>query len=217
MSRLIDEINKYKEAFKEKVPQEFQEVMLQKTEELKGTNLSKNALGLGSTAKDFALFNAINQTVSLNDLLKENEFVVINFYRGQWCPYCNLELKALQSINNDLVDLNAKLVAISPQTPDASLSTKEKNELEFEVLSDTHNELAKDYGLVFSLAEELRPIYEGFGIDIVGLNDEDTYELPLPATYVINKHKEIIYSFIDEDYTSRCEPQEILDIIAKNK
>ena len=69
MSRLIDEINKYKEAFKEKVPQEFQEVMLQKTEELKGTNLSKNALGLGSTAKDFALFNAINQTVSLDDLL----------------------------------------------------------------------------------------------------------------------------------------------------
>jgi len=217
MSRLIDEINKYKEGFKQKVPQEFQEVMIKTTEELKKTSLSKNALSIGSTAKDFALLNAVNQTVSLDALLKENDFLVINFYRGQWCPYCNLELKALQSINEELSSHNAKLVAISPQTPDASLSTKEKNELEFEVLSDSHNELAKDYGLVFSLAEELRPIYEGFGIDIVGLNDEDTYELPLPATYVINKHKEIIYSFIDEDYTSRCEPQEILDIIAKNK
>ncbi|QKJ22417.1 peroxiredoxin-like family protein [Poseidonibacter lekithochrous] len=217
MSRLIDEINNYKEGFKTKVPQELQEVMLNATEELKKTSLSKNALKVGNTAKDFALPNAVNQTVSLDELLKENDFVVINFYRGLWCPYCNLELKALQSINDELINNNAKLVAISPQTPDASLTTKEKNELEFEVLSDSHNTLAKDYGLVFSLAEELRPIYESFGIDIVGLNDEDSFELPLPATYVINKQKEIIYSFIDEDYTSRCEPQEILDIIAKNK
>lgn len=217
MSRLIDEINNYKEGFKKKVPQEFQDIMLNATEELKKTSLSKNALKLGDTAKDFALPNAVNQTVSLDELLKENDFVVINFYRGLWCPYCNLELKALQSINDELIKNNGKLVAISPQTPDASLSTKEKNELEFEVLSDSHNTLAKDYGLVFSLAQELRPIYEGFGIDIVGLNDEDSFELPLPATYVINKQKEIIYSFIDEDYTSRCEPQEILDIIAKNK
>lgn len=217
MSRLIDEINNYKEGFKTKVPQELQEIMLNATEELKKTSLSKNALKVGNTAKDFALPNAVNQTVSLDELLKENDFVVINFYRGLWCPYCNLELKALQSINDELINNNAKLVAISPQTPDASLTTKEKNELEFEVLSDSHNTLAKDYGLVFSLAEELRPIYESFGIDIVGLNDEDSFELPLPATYVINKQKEIIYSFIDEDYTSRCEPQEILDIIAKNK
>ena len=217
MSRLIEEINNYKEGFKKKVPQELQEIMLNATEELKKTSLSKNALKAGTTAKDFALPNAVNQTVSLDELLKENDFVVINFYRGLWCPYCNLELKALQSINNELINNNAKLVAISPQTPDASLTTKEKNELEFEVLSDSHNTLAKDYGLVFSLAEELRPIYESFGIDIVGLNDEDSFELPLPATYVINKQKEIIYSFIDEDYTSRCEPQEILDIIAKNK
>ena len=217
MSRLIDEINNYKEGFKKKVPQEFQDIMLNATEELKKTSLSKKALKLGDTAKDFALPNAVNQTVSLDELLKENDFVVINFYSGLWCPYCNLELKALQSINDELIKNNGKLVAISPQTPDASLSTKEKNELEFEVLSDSHNTLAKDYGLVFSLAQELRPIYEGFGIDIVGLNDEDSFELPLPATYVINKQKEIIYSFIDEDYTSRCEPQEILDIIAKNK
>lgn len=217
MSRLIDEINNYKENFKKRVPSELQEIMLNATQELKETSLSKNALKVGNTAKDFALLNAVNQIVTLDELLKENDFVVINFYRGLWCPYCNLELKALQSINDELIKNNARLVAISPQTPDASLTTKEKNELEFEVLSDSNNKLAKDYGLVFSLAQELRPIYERFGIDIVGLNNEDSFELPLPATYVINKQKEIIYSFIDEDYTSRSEPQEILDIIAKNK
>ena len=216
MSRLIDEINNYKENFKGRVPQDLQEIMLKATGTLKDTKISKNALQIGDTAKDFTLRNANNELVSLDEQLKENDFVVVNFYRGQWCPYCNLELKALQEINDELKGLNTKLIAISPQTPDASLSTKEKNELTYEVLSDTHNLVAKDYGLVFSLAEELRPIYENFGIDIVGLNDEDSFELPMPATFVFNKNKEVLYSFVDEDYTKRCEPQTILDIIQKN-
>lgn len=216
MSRLIDEIKNYQEIFKEKVPQEFQETMLAATEKLKDAKISQNAKKEGDKALDFTLKNAVNKDISLDDLLLENDFVVVNFYRGQWCPYCNLELQAFQSINKELQDLNAKLVAISPQTPDASLSTKEKNELEFEVLSDTNNALAQNYGLVFNLAEELRPIYSGFGIDIVGLNEEDSFDLPMPATYVINKNKEIIFSFIDEDYTKRSEPQTILDIIRKN-
>ncbi len=216
MSRLLDELKNYQEEFSKKVPKEVQEIMLKATKKLAEDRLSKNALKVGDIAKDFKLANAANNEVSLFDELEKNDFVVINFYRGVWCPYCNLELKALQSINEELNNLGAKLIAISPQTPDASLSTKEKNELAFEVLSDSHNKIAKEYGLVFSLAEELRPIYESFGIDIVGLNQEDSFELPMPATYVINKNKEIIYSFIDEDYTKRCEPQDIIDIIQKN-
>jgi len=216
MSRLLDELKNYQEEFSKKVPKEVQEIMLKATKKLAEDRLSKNALKVGDIAKDFKLANAANNQVSLFDELEKNNFVVINFYRGVWCPYCNLELKALQSINEELNNLGAKLIAISPQTPDASLSTKEKNELAFEVLSDSHNKIAKEYGLVFSLAEELRPIYESFGIDIVGLNQEDSFELPMPATYVINKNKEIIYSFIDEDYTKRCEPQDIIDIIQKN-
>jgi len=216
MSRLIDEINNYKEAFKAKVPQNLQEIMIKATDTLKDAKISKNALKIGDVAKSFTLKNANNELISLDKQLEENDFVVINFYRGQWCPYCNLELKALQNINEELKNLNAKLIAVSPQTPDASLSTKEKNELAYEVLSDTNNLIAKEYGLVFSLAEELRPIYESFGIDIVGLNNEDSFELPMPATFVFNKNKEVLYSFVDEDYTKRCEPQIILDIIKKN-
>lgn len=217
MSRLIDEINKFQEDFKKNVPEDLQEIMKKATDKLKETNISKNALKEGDNAKDFSLSNAINKSISLDELLKENDFVVINFYRGLWCPYCNLELKALQSINDELAKLNTKLVAISPQTPDASLDTKEKNELEFEVLSDTNNKIAKEYGLVFELEEELRPIYKDFGIDIPTSNDDNSYELPMPAVYVINKNKEILYSFIDEDYTKRCEPKIILDIIQKNQ
>lgn len=217
MSRLLDEIKNYQEAFKKKVPEEIKKVMLNATKKLEELNISKNALHEKDTAKCFVLKNVFKEDVSLDILLEDNDFVVLNFYRGAWCPYCNLELKALQTINNDLEKLNAKLVAISPQTPDASLTTKEKNELQFEVLSDTNSTIAKEYGLVFNLEDELIPIYESFGIKIPESNGTKTYELPMPATYIINNKKEIIYSFIDEDYTKRCEPQTILDIIQENK
>ncbi|MBU3014210.1 AhpC/TSA family protein [Poseidonibacter lekithochrous] len=216
MSRLIDEIKKYKDAFKIKAPQEVQDKMLAATKKLEDTSISKNALTVGSLAKEINLPNAIGNEVSLFKTLEENDFAVVSFYRGVWCAYCNFELKALQGINEELKQLGAKLIAVSPQSPDASLTTKEKNELEFEVLSDNENIIAKEYGLVFSLAEELRPIYLSFGIDIPATNKEDSYEIPMPATYVINKNKEIIFSFIDEDYTKRCEPQDILEAIRKN-
>jgi peroxiredoxin len=216
MSRLIDEIKKYKEAFKQKAPLEVQEMMLAATKKLEDASISKNALTVGSIAKEIKLPNALGNEVSLFDTLEENDFVVVSFYRGSWCAYCNLELKALQGINEELKQLGAKLIAVSPQSPDASMSTKEKNELEFEVLSDNSNLIAKEYGLVFSLAEEIRPIYLSFGIDLPATNKEDSYEIPMPATYVINKNKEIIFSFIDEDYTKRCEPQDILEAIRKN-
>ena len=216
MSRLIDEIKKYQEGFREKAPLAVQETMLKATKKLEEASLSKNALSVGDIAKEFTLLNASEKNISLNEELKSNEFVIINFYRGVWCPYCNLELKALQERNEEFKALGAKLIAISPQSPDASMTTKEKNELDFEVLSDTNNKVAKDYGLVFSLAEELRPIYLSFGIDIPANNDEDSYEIPMPATYVINKNNEIIFSFIDEDYTKRCEPQDIIDLIKQN-
>uniref|UniRef100_UPI004048AC50 peroxiredoxin-like family protein n=1 Tax=Aliarcobacter sp. TaxID=2321116 RepID=UPI004048AC50 len=216
MSRLLEEIKKYQESFKKKVPEDIQKIMLNATKKLELEKISKKALKVGDIAKDFNLKNILNENISLDNLIKENDFVVISFYRGTWCPYCNLELKALQKINDELINLNTKLVAISPQTPDESLSTKEKNELEFEVLSDTNSIISKKYGLVFNLADELKPIYESFGIKIPQSNGVDTYELPMPAVFVINKNKEILFSFIDEDYTKRCEPKTILDTIRKN-
>ncbi len=218
MSRLIDAIKEYQEgSFKKKAPVEIQEIMLAATKKLEEQGISKNALKTGDSFKNVQLTNIDGNSVNLYDYFNENDFLVVNFYRGAWCPYCNLELNALQAILGDLKSLNSSLIAISPQTPDNSLSTKEKNEVEFEVLSDIGNKVAKDIGLVFSLADELKPIYDKFGIDIPSTNGDDSFELPMPAIYVINKDKEIVFSFIDEDYTKRCEPQDIIEAIKKSK
>lgn len=218
MSRLIDAIKEYQEGtFKKKAPVEVQEIMLEATKKLQDEGISKNALKTGDKFEDAELININAETVKLFDYFKDNDFLVVDFYRGTWCPYCNLELKALQGIVGELKNLNTSLIAISPQTPDNSLTTKEKNELEFEVLSDIGSKVSKNVGLIFSLPDELKPIYEKFGIDIPSSNGDDSFNLPMPAIYVINKDKEIVFSFIDEDYTKRCEPNDIIEAIKKAK
>jgi len=110
-----------------------------------------------------------------------------------------------------------KLVAISPETPDHSLSTREKNKLEFDVLFDKGNKVAESFGLVFALPEVLRPIYKNFDLDIPGHNGDNTFKLPMPATYIINQKGEIVYNFVDADHTKRLEPGEIINILNENK
>jgi peroxiredoxin len=119
----------------------------------------------------------------------------------------------LQLVLPEIESLGAQLVAVSPNMPDRSLSTVEKNDLSFEVLSDVGNHVTRDFGLVFTLSEELRPIYASFGIDIPAYNGDDTFELPMPATYVIVTDGTITYAFVDADYTKRMEPSEVVDVL----
>ncbi|MFZ5867820.1 MAG: peroxiredoxin-like family protein [Thermodesulfobacteriota bacterium] len=121
-----------------------------------------------------------------------------------------MELRSLQLELNRIKELGASLVAVSPETPDNSLSTTEKNELNFEVLSDLGNRVARQFGIVFQLPFDLRPIYAGFGIDLPKSNADDTFELPIPATYVIGKDRKIRKAFVDVDYTRRLDPEEII-------
>lgn len=107
------------------------------------------------------------------------------------------------------------MVAVTPETPDKSLSTREKSDLAFDVLFDKGNVIAKAYGLVFTLSEELRPLYAKFGIDIPGHNGDDTFKLPIPATYVIDKNGVVAYCFADADYTKRLEPDNIIAVLKK--
>ena len=177
---------------------------------LKDSRIAERALAAGNDAVDFTLPNARGEQVS-SEALRQQGPIVVSFYRGGWCPYCSLELKALQSVNAEIEALGARLVAISPQVPDESLSTAEKNRLEFEVLSDVDSKVADQYGLTFSLDEDLRPVYKNWGADVAVVNDDPDCKLPLPATYVISQDGKIVHSFVEEDYTERLEPDEILD------
>ena len=153
--------------------------------------------------------NATGKTVNLSEVLKDNR-VVLTFYRGGWCPYCNLELKAFQNALPKIEAKGAKLIAISPETPDNSLSTAEKNELSFEVLSDTNNKTAKDLGLVFQLPETLQNLYKKFGIDLDINQNNTNQELPIAATYIIEQDGTISYDYLQEDYKLRADPSEVL-------
>lgn len=187
-------------------------VMHHETAQLELSNFVENALNIGKTMPNFTLNNHLNNEVELYKLLQDSP-VVVTFYRGSWCPYCNL---ALQALNNELgkIEDKAKLIAISPQTPDNSLTTQERLELKFEVLSDTENQIAKELGLVFKFSPELEDVYKnGFGLDFSSIYGSDVYELPIPATYVIGMDKEIKYAFLDVDYRKRAEPSKIVDVL----
>ena len=200
------------EGFKEVAPLEVIELAGAKTQELAESGIVEQTPQVGDVLKDFELPNAQGENRSLTDLRADGP-VVITFYRGGWCPYCNLELNAWQEQLAEVKAAGATLVAITPELPDSSLTTAEKNNLEFEVLTDKDSAYIKQLGLVFTLAEELRPAYEGFGIDIAKHNGNDTFELPLAATYVVNTQGEIVSAWADADYTKRQEPSEVVGIL----
>lgn len=196
-----------------KIPAEKLAIMERSTNDLKAQAPSAEAVKKGDKLPGFILPNVHGKEVSLESF--NTDFLVVSFYRGGWCPYCNFELKALQGILPQLEALGARLVAISPETPDHSLTTKEKNELSFTVLSDVENSYARSLGLVFQMPEDLQEVYHSFNLKVDQHNGNQDYELPMPATYLVNKQREIIYSFIPEDYTERLDPELILDILSK--
>lgn len=206
---LNEQIKELQKGMLAQVPAEALELFAATTEALIKSGLAESALKKGGKMPFFSLPNAKGETVSSQDLLKKGP-LVIDFYRGAWCPYCNLELKALQDVLPEITKLGAQLVAISPNLPDKSLSSIEKNSLTFEVLSDLGNKTAKQFNLVFPLAQELRPIYKQFGFSIPDFNGDQSHELPIPATYVVGSDGTIQLAFVDADYTKRLEPEEVV-------
>lgn len=206
---LAQQLREQNEANRERIPAETLAVMDQATAEVASSGIAGSSLGVGAEVPDFELPDATGTKVSLSSLLAEGP-VVLAFYRGGWCPYCSTELRALQARLPEITGVGATLVAVSPQTPDASLSSAEKLELAFPVLSDAGNAVAESFGLVFTLSEALREVYAGFGIDLPAANGDDTFRLPIPATYVIRADGTVAWRFADPDYTKRAEPDEVI-------
>ena len=211
---LLEQIEAFKVEFTKNVPAESRQKMQEATEALIATGIEQQVLKQGQEFPSFELPNATGQTIRLDDQLK-NGPVVITFYRGGWCPYCNLELKELQNHLDEIKAQGAQLIAISPQTPDASLDTQEKNNLQFEVLSDAKNQVARQIGLVFQLPDEIVSIYKGLGIDVEQSNGETSHELPLPATFIVDRQGVIQFVEAEGDYSKRTEPAAIVEELKK--
>lgn len=172
------------------------------------SGILETALNVGDTAAQFTLKNQNGEPVLLSALLEEGP-VVLTWYRGGWCPYCNITLAFLQEKLPEFEAAGAQLVALTPELPDSSLSTAEKNDLSFTILSDVGNVVARRYGVVFKLTDDVAARYQK-GFDLHSYNGDETDELPLAATYVIDTDGVIRYAFLDVDYRNRAEPDDIL-------
>jgi len=208
-ANLSERTEKTREAFISALPDDQRNIVGSAFAELMASSVAAAARDLGDRAADFELPNVRGGTVSLHAALEEGP-VVLSFYRGSWCPFCNLELNALQARLPDIRSAGGRLIAVSPEKPDASLSHAEKLNLEFDILSDIGNRTARDYGLIMTVYESLRPLYLQWGIDLPAANGDTTYELPVPATYVIDGTGEIRAACVDKDYTKRMEPEAIV-------
>jgi peroxiredoxin len=169
---------------------------------------------VGEPVPDFTLPDAMRRPISLASLRHEGP-VVVTFYRGQWCPYCDLQLRAYQDVLPRIRALGATLVAISPQTPDESLSTAEKRKLEFHVLSDAGNNVARAWGLIWKVGTSLDSLHKAFGVDLAKSNGDTSNELPVPATFIIEPSGRIAFAHYDANWVVRLEPSALLSALER--
>ena len=207
---LKEQLAEYRAGWYQRVPAERQAIMQRHIDELRAGTIARTTLKVGDQAPPIVLKNAKGTTVDVGALIKKGP-VIVTFYRGGWCPYCNLELKAYQEMLPEIAAAGASLVAISPEKPDDTLSTVEKNALRFEVLSDLGQKVGRAFGLVYEFTEELKQAYHGFNLDIPARNGTPgEWALPVSATYVIDRDGSIIYAYTDVDYRDRADPRDVL-------
>ncbi len=170
-------------------------------------------LRVGSKAVDFIMTDQNGQSIQLKKLLTKGP-VILKWYRGGWCPYCNLELKAFADKYEAIKERGASLVAISPEVPEKQVETADENKVPFSIISDIDNKIGREYDLVYTLDKTTAEHYESsFGLS--SYNGNTKAELPLPATYIIDTDGIIKYAFINTDYTKRADINEVMEELSK--
>ncbi len=208
---LANDLNKRKEAFSATASDYKKKIYAEGIQSVINDNVVENALQVGDTAINFTLKNSLHQNITLYDKLKDGSVILI-WYRGGWCPYCNLTLNHMQASLPEFKKYNANLIALTPELPDSTLSTQDKHALKFDVLSDIDNKVAHQYNIVFKLTNDVADAYEqSFGLS--KYNGNNSALLPLAATYIIGTDKVIKCAFLDPDYRNRAEPKEIVSVL----
>jgi peroxiredoxin len=196
------------------VPRAVIETMHRATKELIDSGAAQRALKAGDKAPLFTLKDPEGHSVSSASLLADGP-LVISFYRGVWCPYCNMELQALEAARTEFERLGAKLVAISPQTPVNSRKSVRQNNLGFLILSDTNNDVASAFGLKFALPDHLVELYKSLKNELPAFNGDPSWTLPMPGRFVVAPDRTIVYAEVNPDYTVRPEPDAMLQALNK--
>ena len=196
------------------IPIESFETINNAIEELIISGIAQQSLKVGDTIPDFALPNHNGNLIKIQKLLKRG-IVVISFYRGSWCPFCNLELQALEQALPAINMLGGTLVTISPQISIDLPESLEKQQFNLEMLVDKGNQVARQFNIVFKIPEKLRFCLKDLGIYIPRYNGDESFELPLPATYIVNQDGKIYYDFVQSDHTKRLDPVEIITIMRR--
>jgi peroxiredoxin len=191
------------------VPSSVIEIMHRATAELIASGRVENALKAGNKAPFFTLKDSKGNTVTSDDLLSRGP-IVLSFYRGVWCPYCNMELQALEAAKPEFDKLGASLMAISPQTAPNSRKSVRQNNLTFPILSDVNGEVAAAFGIRFKLQDYLVDLYKSLKNDLPAFNNDSSWTLPMPARYIIARDGAIAYAEVNPDYTRRPEPDDML-------
>lgn len=198
-----------KELIARYVPPETQAVHARVTSELKAKRFAENVPGAGSQAPAFELKDHNGTLRSSTDLLRQGRLVIC-FFRGRWCPFCVGQLEAINLLTPQIEQAGAALIAISPQTVQQSFFMVDQHRLRFPLLSDAGNQLARQFGLVYRVPDDQQAIYRRAFVNLPFANGDNSWELPIPATFILDREGTILYASADEDYTQRPEPGEIL-------
>src|SRR5262249_50569679 len=191
------------------VPADRLAIMDRGAEELVSSRVCDCAQGVGGRAPNFALPDGDGVLWRSEELLRTGPLVIV-FYRGRWCAYCNTQLLALQEVHKRIADAGASMVAISPQTQKHCYMTRDMHKLRFPLLSDEGNQVARSFGLDYRVSPELQAMYEGIFTKLPGYNGDESWELPLAATYIVQPDSTVSWMRVDADWRKRPEPEEIL-------
>lgn len=200
-----------KQKFTQSASEEKREAYEKGIQYVADSGIVNAALQLGDKAPDFILPNASGDTIHLTALLT-NGPVILVWYRGGWCPYCNIYLRGLQQRLPEIHAAGAQLVAITPELPDNALDTQDKHNLAFHVLSDVGNQVASDYGVVFTLPDYVVQHYD-LSFSLPEYNGDHSYTLPLAASYVIDNEGIVSYAYLDPDYRNRAPIDDLIDAV----
>jgi peroxiredoxin len=201
-----------KETIAQYVPPEVQAVHQRSIDALRAQALSSKALPLGAKAPSFELSDHEGKLVSSADLLGKGRLVVC-FIRGRWCPFCIGQMEAMNYIVPQIKAAGSSLVAISPQTEKQAFFMQDQHKLVFPLLVDAHNHVARQFGLVYRAPDEQQALYRTTFVNLPFVNGDDSWELPIPATYVMDRDGTVLFASPNEDYTERPEPLEILSVL----